>query len=1136
MKKILFGLGFCLLGASFAQAQNGLEGIVVEKYYVANAADNAADPTLPIGATTYRIYADMLPGYKFVMAYGSASHNLKINTTTTFYNEGNYGGINPSLSAANAKKKTAMLDSYLTTGGTCAGYLGVMKSEDDAVSNTAGTFTATSGCLTNTAARLGIPLTTKDGMIAGTVPAYASLGFDGGIDGVFGDGTANGNSFTLTSGAWTCMAGATGPTSSNKVLIAQITTDGTLHYELNIQLGTPTGSSEKYVVNNPVNGEISISSLVGDFGPNIAPTISITSPSDGANIITGDVVAINATAADADGSVSKVEFFINGSSIGSKTSSPYSVNWTSTAGTKAITAVVTDNEGATTTASTVNVTVANNQAPSVSITSPANSSSFVTGDVVAIAASASDVDGTVAQVEFFVDGTSIGVDNSTPYTYNYTSTFGSHTLTAVATDDRGLTHTSTVVTINTLNNVPPTVSLTSPVSGSLVTSPAVVSINATAADVDGTITKVEFFVNNVKVGEDVTSPYSFDWTSVIGDAVFTAKATDNKGAITTSTAVTLSIADPNALPYKVVSSKDKCIPTTFSLALAAVDTIKNVIGYDFVLNYEKAKVTPTGNITKANGLMNTNYFDLTNYVDTANAKINITMYLNSSAPANSTFTGAGNLFSVEFTKKANFKSVDTTILTVSSLQESYYTGVAKRGVSSGKYVTYKDSTFNAFLKYWKDNSTIKYNAANPNDYDVTNVFGTDLNGSSKSSVSVQPDLLGQFKYNIWNGKDVEIERDILGNVSVMSVINGNDVLLAKKVVTADPSFVPSVYQILAMDVNLDGVISAGDISQMNQRILLKISEFKQAWNYSQAGVSNGQPSKDWIFVDSTRIADNSSYKVSSTYPANDGIGYSSAKVPVVPFYLPVTVAGYDNCPVITSETYRGILLADVDGNYANITADGKIKSNPSDKVIFDLTNAVVSQNSVDVPVLVSSNKVVTSLDFATRFNENKLKFENIVDKTSYLDQYSYFNQDDNTLRFTTTTLNKEVIETGKTLVILHFSKIGGEISQSDLQSVEAYVNGEMASLEVTNATGINTIENNRSFNVYPNPASDKLNIEVSENAKVQVLDITGKVVMETAVIANQIQTLEVNNLANGVYTVKVSNDKFVKMQKVVINK
>ena len=99
MKKLLFGLGLGLIG-TFAQAQNGLESVIIEKYYVSNAADAAGSVgTLPVGSVTYRIYADLLPGYKFQMAYGDASHSLKLTTTTTFFNNEDRGAKSPTYTS-----------------------------------------------------------------------------------------------------------------------------------------------------------------------------------------------------------------------------------------------------------------------------------------------------------------------------------------------------------------------------------------------------------------------------------------------------------------------------------------------------------------------------------------------------------------------------------------------------------------------------------------------------------------------------------------------------------------------------------------------------------------------------------------------------------------------------------------------------------------------------------------------------------------------------------------------------------------------------------------------------------------------------------------------------------------------------
>ena len=44
-------------------------------------------------------------------------------------------------------------------------------------------------------------------------------------------------------------------------------------------------------------------------------------------------------------------------------------------------------------------------------------------------------------------------------------------------------------------DIPPTVSLTSPVNGSKFTAPATTTVNATASDPDGTVTKVDFYAN-----------------------------------------------------------------------------------------------------------------------------------------------------------------------------------------------------------------------------------------------------------------------------------------------------------------------------------------------------------------------------------------------------------------------------------------------------------------------------------------------------------------------------------------------------------------------------------------------------------------------------------------------------------------
>jgi hypothetical protein len=67
---------------------------------------------------------------------------------------------------------------------------------------------------------------------------------------------------------------------------------------------------------------------------------------------------IAATATDVDGTIESVEFFVNGTTIGKATKSPFQVTWTPTAvGTFDLTAVAIDNGGAKATSAVVSVTV-----------------------------------------------------------------------------------------------------------------------------------------------------------------------------------------------------------------------------------------------------------------------------------------------------------------------------------------------------------------------------------------------------------------------------------------------------------------------------------------------------------------------------------------------------------------------------------------------------------------------------------------------------------------------------------------------------------------------------------------------------------------------------------------------------------
>jgi len=96
-----------------------------------------------------------------------------------------------------------------------------------------------------------------------------------------------------------------------------------------------------------------------------------------------------------------------------------------------------------------------NNPPSVTITNPINGATFVAPAMVTIQASANDTDGSITNVQFFDGTTSLGNVASSPYNLSVSLAVGSHTVTAVASDNLGATKTSPPVTVTVTGNSPP---------------------------------------------------------------------------------------------------------------------------------------------------------------------------------------------------------------------------------------------------------------------------------------------------------------------------------------------------------------------------------------------------------------------------------------------------------------------------------------------------------------------------------------------------------------------------------------------------------------------------------------------------------------------------------------------------------
>jgi hypothetical protein len=286
-----------------------------------------------------------------------------------------------------------------------------------------------------------------------------------------------------------------------------------------------------------------------------APTVSITTPIEAASFNAPASVTIGATAADVNGTVQQVAFYHGATLLGTDNTSPYSFNWTNVAaGNYALTAKATDNDGLVTTSIPVNIVVnapnANGYCGTAFNGDYEYKAVTVNGIVTVTLHPLTPILGSAYALAYFREGaasvhsgyamTAVGGD------FIYAKPIADSTLvniyftyqipTGGERNSSANSHNYVVGTNCVGGGIPPTVSLTQPANNATFAEPATISIQATAADADGTVRRVEFYNGATLLGVDSIAPYALTWTPVLaGNYTISAKATDNTGLTTIST-------------------------------------------------------------------------------------------------------------------------------------------------------------------------------------------------------------------------------------------------------------------------------------------------------------------------------------------------------------------------------------------------------------------------------------------------------------------------------------------------------------------------------------------------------------------------------------------------------------------------
>jgi len=306
--------------------------------------------------------------------------------------------------------------------------------------------------------------------------------------------------------------------------------------------------------------------VIVDNNDNIKPTGSLLYPFSGQTL--NGVINIIADAADND-SLHSVVFFINGDSVGVKTSSPFSYNWDTALEfddySYVITLQVNDASGNYITLGPISVMVDNEENILVDTTPPTGTivyppmAATVSGTIT-IQIDAFDNEG-VRQVALIIDGTNPIIDNSSPYEFvwntNEASEDMNHFIAATVTDTSGNTTNLMPVTVFVNNeedivydNIPPSVLLTSPAANQTVSG----TIDVTAAAFDNIdIARVDFYHNTVFYDSDSNYPYEISWNTLLeneeSEHMWFAKAFDTSNLIGQSTSIVVNVDnEDNVLP------------------------------------------------------------------------------------------------------------------------------------------------------------------------------------------------------------------------------------------------------------------------------------------------------------------------------------------------------------------------------------------------------------------------------------------------------------------------------------------------------------------------------------------------------------------------------------------------------------
>jgi Secretion system C-terminal sorting domain len=376
---------------------------------------------------------------------------------------------------------------------------------------------------------------------------------------------------------------------------------------------------------------------------------------------------------------------------------------------------------------------------------------------------------------------------------------------------------------------------------------------------------------------------------------------------------------------------------------------------------------------------------------------------------------------------------------------------------------------------------------------------------------------------------VQFKRQSLSGAGA-PIIGGLDAAYAFKVIATDPSYRPTITAMLAMDTDGDGRITAGDKTNIQRRA---VGIYNVGFPQFPQNVRRDTPSarhfpKSWL----TSRPD---FRISTTYPLSDGVGYSYDRVPRMDsvFRLDSTLIGY--CDTSSMDVAM-ILLGDVTGDYAP-SGMPRYGRQVASTMTFSMCDTIYRPRGNYKHIVVYSD-------------QNLLGGDWMIENTN-LPILSVEACDGSALEIMSNKVGQNWYITGSSKLTngvsahtpLFVLKLPAQTivnAATQLGTVTSYWNATVADNQFKWNDGgcirlpVTPVESANPIHLYPNPTSDGfITIEHLDKTpeKIQVYNALGQLVIAHVEPQLQKTTLDLTAFADGVYMVRVDNQPFKVVKK-----